>query len=102
MFITHHRRKPVTTTHVVDRSHTGLRTTAAFVALALSAVIVVVGNTDVKPGENGGTGAGIVTGVLCLVLAAVIFGFALARVQNTNKAALVYGIIGVVSLPVFW
>ena len=36
------------------------------IGLALSLVIVFAGNYDVKPGENGGTGAGIATGLICL------------------------------------
>ena len=36
------------------------------IGLALSLVIVFAGNYDVKPGENGGTGAGIATGLIRL------------------------------------
>ncbi|WP_426574372.1 hypothetical protein [Aquihabitans sp. McL0605] len=93
-----------TTSTLVDHHATARRPWAALAGVALAALIVVVGNTNVDKGagDNGGTGPMIVTGIVCLVAAAVIYFWALSRVQRPNRAALWYGIAAVVSLPVFW
>ena len=70
--------------------------------LVLAAIIIVVGNINLEPGENGGTGPAIVTAVICLVLAAALFGFVVPRARNTDRAALILGIVALLSFVVFW
>ena len=79
-------------------------TTAVYAAagIALAAVVVFAGNYNVPTGENGGTREGIATGVVCAVVAAVLFGVVVPRVRNADRAALVLGILTVVSVAVFW
>lgn len=67
-----------------------------------AAIIIFAGNYDVKKGDNGGTGPAIVTAVICVVLAAALFGYVVPRARNLNRTALILGIVGFVSLIVFW
>lgn len=74
----------------------------AALGLLFAAVIVVAGNVNVSKGENGGVGPGIFTGVLCLVLTAVLFGVVVPRVKRVEASTLTLGIVSLVSLVVFW
>jgi hypothetical protein len=70
--------------------------------LVLAAIIILVGNTNLDPGENGGTGPAIITAVICLVLAAALFLFVVPRARNTDRTALILGVAAVLSIAVFW
>ena len=70
--------------------------------IVLSALIIFAGNYDVQPGENGGTSAAIITGVGCAIVAAVLFGLVVPRVRNADRAALVLGVLTVLSIAIFW
>lgn len=70
--------------------------------LVMGLVIVVVGNYNVHADENGGTGPAIFSAIVCVVVAAAIFGFVLPRVQNVERSTLILGIVAFVSLVVFW
>jgi hypothetical protein len=72
------------------------------VGLALAAIVIVAGNYHVAAGENGGTGPGIETGVLCLLLAGLLFGFVVPRARRLERTTLILGILAVLSLAVFW
>jgi drug/metabolite transporter (DMT)-like permease len=73
------------------------------IGLIGAALIIVFGNTrvDHANGENGGLGPALVTGVGCLVLAAVLFGWAVAKYKGT-RAQIVLAVLSVLSLAVFW
>ena len=83
------------------RPRVGIQTLGA-ISLVLAAVIVFAGNYHVQPGENGGTGPGIATGIICLALAAGLFGFVVPRASNPDRTAFVLAVIGVVSVLAFW
>jgi hypothetical protein len=68
----------------------------------LAAIIILVGNTNLEPGENGGTGPAVITAVICLVLAAVLFLFVVPRARNTDRTALILGVAALLSIAVFW
>jgi hypothetical protein len=70
--------------------------------LAVAAVVIVAGNWDVQPGENGGTGPALVTAAFCLVVAGALFGLVVPRTRRVGRTALVLGIVAVLSLVVFW
>jgi hypothetical protein len=70
--------------------------------LVLAAIIILVGNTNLEPGENGGTGPAIVTSVICLVLAAALFVFVVPRARNTDRTALILGGAALLTIVVFW
>jgi hypothetical protein len=76
--------------------------TLGLVALVVALVIVFAGNYHVPSGENGGTGPGIVTGIICLALAAGLFGYVVPRAVNVDRTALVLAVLGIVSIVVFW
>jgi hypothetical protein len=76
--------------------------TALGVGLVLALAVVVVGNTNVDAGENGGLWPGVVTGVLCVVLAAVLYWLVRDRWAGSARACLVLGILAVVALVAFW
>ena len=94
-----------TTTHTAVAAPTASpRRLAGYAAagLALAAVVIVAGNWDVQPGENGGTGPAVVTAAFCLVVAGVLFGLVVPRTRRPGRTALVLGILAVLSLAVFW
>jgi hypothetical protein len=68
----------------------------------LSAVVVLAGNYNVRPGENGGLEEGISTAVLCALVGAVLFGLVVPRLRGSQRTVLVLGVVTVLSLAVFW
>jgi hypothetical protein len=76
--------------------------TAIAAGLVLGLVVVVVGNTNLSDGESGGLWPGIITGVGCAILAAVLYWLIRDRWQGSVRATLVLGIVTVLTLAVFW
>lgn len=72
------------------------------IGLVVAGIIIFAGNYDVRKGDSGGTRAAIATAVICVVLAAALFGYVVPRARNTNRTALILGIVGFVSLLAFW
>ncbi len=88
-------------------STTRSTSSTAFAAggLAVAFVIIVLGNVGVRPGENGGTGPAVFTGVLCtLVTLGLFVGLVprLGRPERVNRTVVVLGALAVVSVLVFW
>jgi drug/metabolite transporter (DMT)-like permease len=81
------------------RPGTAAVATAGIVA---SAIVVFAGNYHLPAGENGGLSAALVTGALCAVVAAILFGLVVPRVRRTGRATLVLGVLTVLTLAVFW
>jgi hypothetical protein len=75
---------------------------AMAVGLGLALVVVVVGNTNLGAGESGGLWPGIVTGVGCAILAAVLYWLVRDRWHGSSRATLTLGIVTVLTLAVFW
>jgi hypothetical protein len=73
----------------------------AVAGLVGAAIVIVLGNTDVSAGENGGLGPALVTGAGCLVLAAVLFAGVLPR-SSGPRTQVVLAVLSVLSLAVFW
>lgn len=78
------------------------RAAIAATGLALALLIIVAGNYHLTKGEHGGTGPALVTLIGCTILTAALFGFVLPRVNQPSRAALVLGILAVLSLAAFW
>jgi drug/metabolite transporter (DMT)-like permease len=95
---------PTTTRAAVAAPSTSPRRTAGLAAagLAVAVVVILAGNWDVQPGENGGTGPALVTAAFCLVVAGILFGIVVPRTRRPGRTALVLGIVAVLSLVVFW
>jgi hypothetical protein len=72
------------------------------VGLLVGLVIVFLGNYHVDKGENGGTGPGIVTAIICVVLAAVLFGYVVPRAQNLERTTIILSALAIVSIVAFW
>jgi len=73
----------------------------AVAGLLGAAVVIVLGNTNVDAGEDGGLGPALITGVGCVVLAALLFAVVLRRFSGT-RTQVVLAVLTVLSLIVFW
>jgi|tagenome__1003787_1003787.scaffolds.fasta_scaffold20958197_2 hypothetical protein len=73
----------------------------AFAGLVGAAIIIVLGNTNLSPGENGGLAPALVTAAICLVLTAVLFFVVLPRYNGTTTQ-IVLAVLSVLSLVGFW
>lgn len=71
------------------------------VGLLLAAIAIIVGNTNVQEGENGGTGAMIGTLIFIAVVTALIYFLLLPRV-NSATVGIVVGVIAVVTVVAYW
>jgi hypothetical protein len=75
---------------------------SALVGFTLAAIGVVLANTDVPAGQNGGTGPmalGLVlSGVVALAIGILVF----SRTRRPDRAALVLGVLGVLTVVAFW
>lgn len=74
----------------------------ASISLVVAGLIIFAGNYDVRKGDNGGLGPAIVTAVICVVLAAVLFGYIVPHARNAIRTATLLAVIAVVSVVVFW
>lgn len=70
--------------------------------LVLALAVIVLGNTNVGQGEQGGLWPGIVTGVVCIALALGLGLLVSTRWAGSARACLVLGILAVVALVAFW
>lgn len=75
---------------------------AGVAAAALTAIALAAGNFGTAEGENGGAGPYAITLGVSLVLAAVLFGWAIPRTERPARAGLIAGAIGALSVAVFW
>jgi hypothetical protein len=71
----------------------------AFVA---AAVIIILGNTDVKKGENGSIGWLFVNLAIVAVLVPLLYGLLVPGSTNPDRTGLIFGILSVLSLGAFW
>ena len=74
----------------------------AAAALVASAVVIILGNTNLKPGENGSTGWLFVNLAIFLVLAYPLFGMLVPGSTNPARTGLIFGILSIISLGAFW
>jgi hypothetical protein len=70
-------------------------------AALLTAVALAVANFS-GSGDNGGAPEYAVTLAGSLVVAAVLFGWVIPRSERPARVGLIAGLLGVLSLPVFW
>jgi hypothetical protein len=71
-------------------------------ALVASAVVIVLGNTNLKPGENGSTGWLFINLAIFLVLVYPLYGMLVLGSTNPARTGLIFGILAVISLGAFW
>jgi hypothetical protein len=92
----------MTTTTATTTRPTPKAPALAAAGLALAIIVIVAGNYHVPKGENGGTGPGISTAVLCVVVTAAMFGLVVPRARRFERTTLILGIVTVISLLAFW
>ena len=74
----------------------------AAIGAVLAAIVIFAGNYKVQPGENGGLGPAIVTAVICVVVAALLFGLVVPRFAGSERTVIVLGVLTVLSIAAFW
>lgn len=74
----------------------------AAAGLAVGLGIVVIGNVNVQPGENGGTWPGISTGALCILVTVGLFVGLLPRLRHPERATIILGALAFASVAAFW
>ena len=74
----------------------------AAAALVASAVVIILGNTNLKPGENGSTGWLFANLAIFLVLAYPLYGMLIPGSTNPARTGLIFGILAIISLGAFW
>jgi hypothetical protein len=77
-------------------------TTWGIIAIVAALIADILFNTNIEKGEEGGTGPMIGVGIALVVLGVILYLWVFPRFGDSAKAALVVGIIAVVSLAVFW
>src|SRR5206468_440642 len=71
-------------------------------SFAAAGVVIVLGNTNLQPGENGGTAALVASLVLCAVVGGLVYGLLVPRAVARTRTALIVSIAAALSLVVFW
>lgn len=75
---------------------------AAALGITGALVIVFAANFHVRKGDNGGTGPAIITGLGCLVVAALLFALVIPRLRRGRSATLTLAVLSLLSLTIFW
>ncbi|MEX0426932.1 hypothetical protein AB3X52_04800 [Nocardioides sp. DS6] len=88
-------------THAVPEARPNELVPYAAAGLVGAALVIVLGNTNVDAGEDGGLGPALITGVGCVVLAALLFALVLRRFSGT-RTQIVLMVLTILSLVVFW
>lgn len=70
--------------------------------LLLAVIAVVLANTNVAEGENGGTQEMIGTLIFLAVIAAALYFLVRARTGNSAPVGLLLGIVAVVAIGIYW
>jgi hypothetical protein len=71
-------------------------------AAVAATALANLGNLTSGKDENGGVGAFVSCALIALVLAAVLFGWALPRWQGSQRAPIVLALLAVLSVGAFW
>lgn len=72
------------------------------IGIVLGAVVIFAGNYNVKKGDNGGLGPAVVTAVILVALAALLWFVVRPRVQNANRTVIILSVIAIVTIIAFW
>jgi cytochrome bd-type quinol oxidase subunit 2 len=97
------------TTHRGTTSDTGRTAPAGRSAWAwgaagfvLAAFVIIAGNTNLDPGENGGTPELVVSLLVCAAVAVALFGWLVPGSTNPGRTAVIFVVLAVVALLAFW
>jgi hypothetical protein len=72
------------------------------IGIVLGAIVIFFGNWNVKKGDNGGLGPAIVTAVILVAVAALLWFVVRPRVQNADRTVIILSILAIVSILAFW
>jgi len=72
------------------------------IGILLGGLVIFAGNTDLKKGDNGGTGPAIFSGVLLVVLAGIFWYVVLPRVKNVDRTVIIISVVAILSIAAFW
>lgn len=72
------------------------------IGIVLGAIVILAGNWDVKKGDNGGLGPAIVSAVILVALAALLWFVVRPRVQNVDRTVVILSVLAIVSIIAFW
>lgn len=75
---------------------------AALVGFTLGTIAVVLGNTDVQAGQNGGVGPMVVGIVLSAVAALGVGILVFSRARRFERPAIVLAVLGLLTVVAFW
>lgn len=75
---------------------------SALIGFTLAAIGVVLANTDVQPGQNGGVGPMVLGLVLSGAVALAVGVLVFSRARRAERAGLVVGVLGVLTVVAFW
>lgn len=70
--------------------------------VVLGGFVIVIGNTDLHKGDNGGLVPAIFSAVLLLVAAALLWFLVLPRVKNVGRSVIIMSVVAILSIVVFW
>jgi hypothetical protein len=71
-------------------------------ASVLAALGLAAANFLGDEGENGGVGPYLGTLAVSIVIAAVVFGWAIPRSERPARAGIIAGALALLALPVYW
>jgi hypothetical protein len=71
------------------------------VGLVLAVIAIILANTNVGDGENGGTGPMVGTLIFIIVVAALMYFLLLPRASSAT-VGIVIGVIAVVTVAAYW
>jgi hypothetical protein len=71
-------------------------------AAVAAAALANLGNLTTHTDENGGFGSFVSCALIAIVVAAVLFGWALPRWRGSRRAPVVLTVLAVLSLGAFW
>jgi hypothetical protein len=75
---------------------------AAGLGAAFLTTVALAAANFLGDGENGGSGPYVVTLAFALLVGAVLFGWAIPRIERPARMGLIVGAIGVLSIAAFW
>ncbi len=71
-------------------------------SFAAAAVVIVLGNTSLQEGENGGTVSLIVSLIVCATAAGLLYGWIVPGTARPARTGLIVGIVTLITVVVFW
>jgi hypothetical protein len=72
------------------------------IGVALGGLVIFAANYNVYKGENGGLGPAIVTAIILVTVAALLYFVVVPRVQNVSRSVVILSAVAIVTMLAFW